>query len=101
MKIIDLLNKIANGERIPKKIKYKEEILEYDGCDNYYIDEDLDRLFYEYDWINSLNDEIEIIEEDKKIKKIPMVNEFESNIVSHNQVRIKINEIIDYINRGE
>jgi len=51
-------------------------------------------------WQELLNED-EIIEEDKKIEKIPMVNEFESNIVSHNQTRIKINEIIDYINKGD
>ena len=35
MKIIDLLNKIANGEEVPKKIKYKNKIYEwkeYDVC---------------------------------------------------------------------
>ena len=29
MKIIDLLNKIANGEEVPKKIKYKGSIYTY------------------------------------------------------------------------
>ena len=29
MKVIDLLNKIANGEEVPKKIKYDGSIYEY------------------------------------------------------------------------
>ena len=29
IKIIDLLNKIANGEKVPKKIQYKGKIFEY------------------------------------------------------------------------
>ena len=33
IKIIDLLNKIANGEEVPKKIKYENDI--YKHIDNY------------------------------------------------------------------
>lgn len=34
MKVIDLLNKIANGEEVPKKIKYKGTSYEYkEGID--------------------------------------------------------------------
>ena len=74
MKVIDLLNKIANGEEVPKKIKYENDI--YIHIDNYcyYCDETnlilSDRVFAEY---SKLNDEIEIIEEDKKIEKLNLV----------------------------
>ena len=30
IKIIDLLNKIANGEDVPKKIKFRDDIYEFD-----------------------------------------------------------------------
>ena len=39
MKIIDLLNKIANGEEVPKKIKYDNEIFKLrDEKDDYASD---------------------------------------------------------------
>lgn len=103
MKIIELLNKIANGEEVPKKIKIKDEIWVYDDDIDYKTSDDSGYLFEVYTRLNKddLNEEVEIIEEDKKIEKIPMVNEFESNIVSHNQTRIKINEIIDKLNKEE
>lgn len=73
MKIIDLLNKIANGEEVPKKIMFRGKVYvwferndnifnykqEYNGrlLDNYFCD----------DWFvdsnDILNDEVEIIEE--------------------------------------
>ena len=71
IKIIDLLNKIANGEEVPKKIKYEKDT--YIHIDNYcYYCEDTnlilsDRIFAEY---SKLTDEVEIIEEPKKIEKI-------------------------------
>ena len=107
MKIIDLLNKIANGEEVPKKIRFDNTYWNRICGEKYtyYIDEDNDNdlfiYFFRKNLTFNLNDEVEIIEEDKKIEKIPMVNEFESNIVSHNQARRKINEIIDYINKGD
>lgn len=63
MKVIDLLNKLANGEEVPNKIKYCDEILTYDKeIDNYryrWKDEYWsDGFIIGYD----LNDEIEIIE---------------------------------------
>lgn len=68
MKVIDLLNKIANGEEVPKKIKYRDDI--YIQLDNYcyYCDETnlilSDRIFVEQ---SILNDEVEILEEPKGI----------------------------------
>lgn len=103
IKIIDLLNKIANGEEVPKKIKYENDI--YKHIDNYcyYCDETnlilSDRIFAEY---SKLNDEVEIIEEDKKIEKL----EYEEmddmvGIPTNQELMEKINEIIDYLNKEE
>ena len=74
MKVIDLLNKIANNEEVPKKIKYKEEIYNYfEGADEvvklYMLDEQ------DIGWFDSqflqLDTEFEIIEEKpKKIEEI-------------------------------
>lgn len=74
MKVIDLLNKIANGEA-PRKIRYGEIEYTYDSyrCDIGYVD----KSYPPYKWfINEikdldttevLNDEIEII--DDKLEK--------------------------------
>ena len=107
IKIIDLLNKIANGEEVPKKIKYEKDT--YIHIDNYcYYCEDTslilsDRIFAEY---SKLNDEVEILEETKKIEKIArcdsikMTHYGELYKPTENEeiLRIKINELIDEIN---
>lgn len=70
IKIIDLLNKIANGEEVPKKVIYKRDTFEYYSanragiryvCGSYNGD-------YKYlMWcINDLNDEVEIVEQKPK-----------------------------------
>ena len=72
MKIIDLLNKIANGKGIPKIIKVFDTIYEYDNIGKYKYRscEDGDWLFEDYALVDILNKKIEIIEEDKPIEKI-------------------------------
>lgn len=77
MKIIDLLNKIANGEEVPKKIKYEKHIYEYaEGTYDwsYYIENNGTIKFLLTDVFNSddnildiLNGTVEILEEEKKI----------------------------------
>ena len=68
MKVIDLLNKIANGEEAPKEIRYRDENLYFDyETSNYYNDEDMHSLFCEVQFI--LNNEVELIEEDKEIEE--------------------------------
>lgn len=77
--IIQLLNKIAKGEEVPKKIKYKEDIYEYykssETIDYRYLDEETQGYGYlssciDYDTFSCLNDEVEVIEDNKKIEKI-------------------------------
>lgn len=68
MKVIDLLNKIANGEEVPKKIKYKNAIFTIrDDKDDYTSESTWFTDCYDY---LELNDEVEVIEEDKKIEHI-------------------------------
>lgn len=64
IKIIDLLVKVANGEEVPKKIMYDDVIYTDDGYHTYYDDKD-NVLWSTYNFL-ILNDEVEIIEEDKK-----------------------------------
>lgn len=66
MKVIDLLNKMANNEEVPKRIKVFGNEFEflYQSGDNTYFDNNGDYLFSDvYDWERNLNEEIEIIEE--------------------------------------
>lgn len=83
IKIIDLLNKIANGEETPRKIKVDGKIYEYQGDDYGHKQDDDDNgiitswLFTDneiekYDYISEfLNDEVEIIDDEyKEIKPL-------------------------------
>ena len=106
MKVIDILNKIANGEP-PKKIKMNNHIMEYknDG----YEDKERKNFFWTC-CFEELNDEVEIIEEDKKIERIKIDDELvdEKAVLTdiglqRNLIKLinKINEIIDVINKGD
>ena len=105
MKVIDLLNKMANGE-------YENNII-FECEDKVY---NIVGLLESYS-VNSyvLNAEIKIIEEDKKIESLYMCSNFMKDgemtsnyaeerledITSHNfdVIHTKINEIIDVLNR--
>ena len=114
IKIIDLLNKIANGEEVPKKIKWENIIYAYSEYDKDYLeypfsDEEYKGLF---DMRNNiltqfLNDEVEIIEEDKKIEKEDLfkidASMSKASLVAWQKanngiLKKKIDELIDEIN---
>ena len=96
MKIIDLLNKIANGEEVPKEIKYNDYIYIAKGnaIESFvdYCSEEDEWCFNHYVRYENLNDEVEIIEE----KKIPEKLDLGNATVNEQQIEFKINEIIDY-----
>ena len=109
MRIIDLLNKIANCEEVPEKIKYCDRIWTYFEEQADYTN-DFERLFNYYineEITTSLNDEVEIIE-DKKIEKLnkqiditKFANEYKEVAQCLTNFSNKINEIIDVINKGD
>lgn len=76
MKIIDLLVKISQGEKMPKKIKYEGYVWEYstDAKDYYRDDTDEEYIYLFQDLFEKaiyfLNNEVEIIEEDKEFEDI-------------------------------
>ena len=95
IKIIDLLNKIADGEEIPKKIKYNDDL--YTHVDNYcYFCEETNEILSQniYAEFSRLNDEVEIIEEEKEIEKVSV----KTNNHNVRKVANKINELIDTVN---
>ena len=117
MKIIDLLNKIANGEEVPKKIKYRDWLYEFEkDCNDYFCIYD-SLLCRENDDVRQfLNDEVEILEEPKGIPKRIQSNgenlysEYigqwlinKENYTEYDELLMnKINEIIDYLeSKGE
>lgn len=117
MKVIDLLEKIANGEEVPKKIKYTSLIWEYNKEIKDYFNDDL-WLFYSLNSIGLIEGKVEIIEdtskEDKKIEKIELTNggltlhkiiegiEEDISIDTVERTIIyKLNEIIDKINEND
>ena len=105
MKVIDLLNSIANGEEVPKKIKYNG--IEYKRCQNqnsnklcYYqrVKSPLMFLIADLKFSTDLNKEIEIIEEDKKIEYCKGYECFDGidDYIEH--LRDKIDDLIDEVN---
>ena len=117
MKIIELLNRIANGIDIPLQIKYDNDIWKYDEMARDYLLIDKSGEEYliceELNLMYALNEEVEIIEEDKKIEPILIWKEGKDlmtkgiegrDIVIGELGKIiisKINEIIDKLNKME
>ena len=94
--VIQLLNKIANGEEVPRKLKGNNHT--YTLVENHnYEDEDGDILFSDdYFWCNEdfLNKELEIIEEDKEIEEIEIYSDeedFDEKIHFKNIMRVSKN----------
>ena len=73
IRVIDLLNKIANGEEVPYKVKYNGIIFTYNSSNKQglkYVDLNKENeVFYRYltGVVNKLTDEVEIIEEQEEI----------------------------------
>lgn len=94
MKIIDLLNRIANGEEVPKKIKIKDEIWTYVDDIDYKASDDRGYLFEVRTRLSEedLNEELEVIEEDKKDKEIE---------IYVNGEKVDITDIYEPLKQGE
>lgn len=112
MKIIDLLNKIANGEEVPQKIEYDGIEFIFDKNYRRYVYDDGGTLGEFVALDVCLNAEVEIIEEEpeeKEIKKItsisvPMImNDREKNIKNITETLetywFSINKLIDAVNK--
>ena len=72
MKVIELLNKVANNEEVPEKIQYNDIIFRWTGL-NYYSKEK-DKFLDSQICLEDLEYPIEIIEEDKKIEELVIKN---------------------------
>lgn len=108
IKVIDLLVKIAKGDKVPKIVKVLDKTLlpkyqiitwnefteKYEYCDGFDFDRELDKYH--------LNDCVEIIEDtpedkQKENKKIELIKE-EVWELNNSIIKNKINEMINKIN---
>ena len=107
IKVIDLLVKMANNEKIPKKIKFNGNIYEYKWSNAWqescYINDDKYRLWEDVYLDRDLNEEIEIIEGDKGInfKEIEKLtcNEYDFERKTINELIENQRKLIDEINK--
>ena len=95
----ELLGLVKDG-KAPKKIKYNDIELEYDKDTKDYYPY-YDKYLFEYkfaDCVDFLEDEVEIIEEDKTIEKCKNYEDFLGidDYIEH--LKHKIDELIDEIN---
>lgn len=104
IKVIDIMNKIHNEETVPKKIMYDFKTYFYDEACQDYTDYDRtyglfsDLLDKQYGIFSCLNDEVEIIEEEKKIPEKIDNSYYHLGQDQQNQLfKNTINEIIDYL----
>lgn len=108
MKVIDLLNKIANNEEVPKEIKYYGVLCSFDNEDkDYYCEEYGNLVWYLVDTSSNMNEvletDLEIIEEkpkkieELKIKNIYKCDDYQQIYINFKETWNKINEIIDYL----
>ena len=90
IKIITLLNKIANGEEVPNKIEYQEEVYEWDKEVSKYADYEGFTLEI-YTKKIDLHEEVEILEDNtEEIEELPDdIDEF-----GWLEVKDKINELV-------
>ena len=103
MKIIDLLNKIANDEKLPEIIKVKGGTYylckgDQSGCCYFSEKQGFGGVKLVFD-TSAMNEEVEILEEEKKIPE-KLTN---LALTHNNRILVdKINEIIDYLkSKGE
>ena len=95
IKVIDLLNMISKGEEVPKTIRWYDKFYnDYDEISNNY------KAFVYGKLENNvwgLNDEIEILEEPKKIEKIDF-GTLNTQKEKNRAMKDTINKLIDEIN---
>ena len=104
MKIIDLLNKIANGEEVPEKVRYNNEIYDTETSNNFslMIYEAIGKMCDDGEVQLFLNDEVEILEEKKIPEKLELIKNGDFvEMPDSKDLMNKINEIIDFLKAKE
>ena len=102
VKIIDILNRVAQEKNVPKKIKYYGVTYELQIERLDYVDDELKYLFDEVlkygDYLfQHLNDEVEILDnETDEIKELPRSDSYVTQIEDNKN---KINELVRAVNK--
>ena len=118
IKVIELLNKIANGEDLPKRIKIQDYVFELSkDYEHYYYNEDVEITHLINHNFSNLNDEVEILEDnteeieelDKQKAKNEIWTYTDANINKSNlyclslytehHIVPKINELVKAVNK--
>lgn len=96
MKIIDILNKMTNGELEDGfKFKYENDIYKYNKKENEIVSDEYGACLGNYYRVESiLNDEVEVIEEKKEIEELT-----DDDIYDFNHVALKVNELVKEVNK--
>lgn len=102
VKIIDLLNRVAQDVNVPKKIKYYGVTYELQIERLDYVDDELNYLFdnvlrYGDYLFQHLNDEVEIL--DNKTDEIEEYTTKYTERIIDKEVRLKINELVRAVNK--
>ena len=105
IKVIELLNKISNGEEMPKEIKFDNEVFVYiDKWEQYVTKEEeipLLRRIWDYNY-SGLNEEVEILEDNTE-----EIDELKYDVVDENgkgwykldTIADKVTELIKAVNQ--
>ena len=110
IKVIELLNKIANGEDLPKRIKIQDYVFELSkDYEHYYYNEDVEITHLINHNFSNLNDEVEILEDNtEEIEEIKEISDEYFNMLSDEakvkwlksyikEDRNKINELVKVV----
>ena len=101
IKVIELLNKIANGEDLPKRIKIQDYVFELSkDYEHYYYNEDVEITHLINHNFSNLNDEVEILEDNtEEIEELEITEIVQNRLVKEiRENREKINELVKAVN---
>ena len=103
IRVIDLLNKIANGDKVPRNIKVEDKEYCLDGSTYYTVGEDDEDLFCLESYTNTLDflkTEVEILEDNtEEIEELLTIEDYECDKTDIRLNRDKINELVKAINK--
>ena len=101
IKVIELLNKIANGEDLPKRIKIQDYVFELSkDYEHYYYNEDVEITHLINHNFSNLNDEVEILEDNtEEIEELKPVEDGLAYRYEWSEVPKKINELVKAVNK--
>ena len=103
IKVIDLLNKIANGEKLPREIKYQDVIFIWNGRFYTHFDEEdcINEVLEDFLGISKvdLNDTVEIIEEIdiQNIEELEKIEDYEADPTDVKLNRQIINKLVQAV----